>query len=168
MPCLVGRSWLAEEFTVTDRDAHEETLELRNDPSVAPAASGRGAVTALRECLRRARGQHPRAGRSDKGEAPYLFRPGVQRVLERDPALTRVAAGVGPRLPKPRSGARWSITAGHRLAIPSAQECECLPLCPWSNAVTSTNTTLDTSSQLRESWADTRRLVSQRRRRWRA
>jgi Histidine phosphatase superfamily (branch 1) len=60
---------------------------------------------------------------------------------------------VGPGLPKPGSGARWRITAGHRFAIPGSRECECLSLVLRSNAVTSMNTTLCTSSQLQENWA---------------
>ena len=61
-----------------------------------------------------------------------------------------VAEPVGPGLPKPRSGARWSITASHRLAIPGSREYECLSLVPQSSAVTSTNATLCTSPQLQE------------------
>ena len=60
------------------------------------------------------------------------------------------AADLGPGLPKPRSGARWSITASHRLAIPGSREYECLSLVPQSSAVTSTNATLCTSPQLQE------------------
>ena len=62
-------------------------------------------------------------------------------------------AHFGPGLPKPRSGVRWSITAGHRLAIPGSRGVNAYPWCPRSNAVTSTNMTLGTSPQLQENWA---------------
>lgn len=94
MPCLVGRSWLAEEFAVTDRDAHDETLELRHDPSVAPQHLGEALlllsasayvvlVASILVPVALARG----------GALPFPTR-GAEG-LERDSALTRVVAGVG-------------------------------------------------------------------------
>lgn len=61
------------------------------------------------------------------------------------PASARGARD-GPELPKPRSGARWSITASHSLAIAGSREYGCLSLVPQSSAVTSTNATLSAHS----------------------
>jgi hypothetical protein len=78
--CLVGRSWLAEECAVIDRDAHEETLELRNDPRSHQQHLG-GALLLLSASayvVLVASILVPVA--LIRGEAPYFFRPGVQRV----------------------------------------------------------------------------------------